>query len=67
MAITWLAKDRGWVTHYTKLGPAGLEKGMAETMEMTAFAQFCFWVPMTVVAGMFVGSLFAGRAKTKKG
>ena len=67
MAITWLAKDRGWNTHYTKLGPAGLEKDMAETLAMTSFAQFCFWVPVTVVFGMFVGSLFAGRARTKKG
>lgn len=63
MAITWLAKDRGWNTHYTKLGPTGIEKDMAETMASTAMAQFGLWVPFTIVAGGFVGCLFARGGK----
>lgn len=63
MVITWLAKASGWNTHYTKLGPAGIEKDMAETLASTGFAQFGFWVPVTVVFGMLLGSLFSRRSK----
>lgn len=63
MAITWLAKDRGWNTHYTKLGPAGIEKDMAETLASTSLAQFGLWVPFTVLAGGLVGILVGGRRK----
>ena len=67
MVVTWLAKDQGWNTHYTKIGPTGIEKEMAETLALTSFAQFCLWVPFTVVFGTLMGCLFAARAKTKKG
>ncbi|MBX3464811.1 MAG: hypothetical protein KF830_16710 [Planctomycetes bacterium] len=63
LAITWLAKQQGWDTHYTKLGPAGIEQDLAGTMLATSVAQLGFWVPFTVVAGMLAGCLVGGRRR----
>lgn len=62
LAFTWLAKLKGWDTHYTKFGPPGIERdSMAETMTSAAIAQLGFWVPFTMLGGMFVGCLVARR------
>lgn len=62
VALTWLAKHQGWDTHYTKFGPPGIERDMAGTIESACFAQFGFWVPFTILGGVFAGCLFAKRS-----
>ena len=32
VAQAWFAKTNGWNTHYTKFGPAGIERPMDDTM-----------------------------------
>lgn len=64
VALTWLAKHNGWDTHYTKFGPAGIERDMTETVLSASLAQFGFWVPFTIVAGTVVGCLVGGRRRT---
>ena len=61
VAITWLAKQQGWETHYTKFGPPGIEADMPTTMLSAAIAQGGFWVPWTVVAGFVIGSMFGRK------
>lgn len=62
VALTWLAKTKGWDTHYTKFGPQGFERaGMADTMVGASLAQFGIWVPLTIVTGTFAGAWFARR------
>jgi len=61
LAITGLAKQMGWDTHYTKFGPAGFEYDFATTMTNAAVAQLGIWVPITMLAGGFVGSWFGRR------
>lgn len=61
VAITYVAKTQGWDTHYTKLGPGGIEKDLGETMIAACIAQFGMWVPFTVMFGGFVGCLFAKK------
>lgn len=51
LAVTWWAKTSGWDTHYTKFGPAGIERDLGETMFAASVAQLGFWVPFTVVSG----------------
>lgn len=63
LAFTWLAKSQAWETHYTKFGPPGIEVDLGETMTAASLAQFGFWVPFTIVAGTFAGTLVARRAK----
>jgi hypothetical protein len=62
VALTWLAKSRGWDTHYQKFGPSGIESDMTDTMISASVAQLGGWVPLTVVGGVLAGSLF-GRAR----
>lgn len=63
IGLTWLAKDRGWDTHYTKFGPGGVEVDMADTMASATTAQLGFWVPFTIVAGTLVGAIVGGRRR----
>jgi hypothetical protein len=63
VAITWLAKDRGWDTHYTKFGPMGMERDAEQTLLSAAIAQGGLWVPLTIVGGVLAGSLFVRRTK----
>ncbi|MCA8952219.1 MAG: hypothetical protein KDE27_22100 [Planctomycetes bacterium] len=69
LALTWLAKIRGWDTHYTKFGPPGIElDGIGETMLAATVAQIGFWVPFTIVGGTFAGmlvQLLFGRGVTR--
>ena len=59
VAATAVAKAAGWDTHYTKFGPSGLEREFTDTIASAAIAQFGLWVPVTIVGGVFVGTLFA--------
>lgn len=61
--LTWLAKARGWDTHYVKFGPPGIERDLPDTLLATALAQGGFWVPFTVVGGVAIGVWFA-RGRT---
>ncbi len=63
LALTALAKQMDWQTHYTKFGPAGIERDFATTMTSAALAQLVFWVSFTVVAGTFTGCVVAGRRR----
>ncbi|MBL9076283.1 MAG: hypothetical protein JNL08_02190 [Planctomycetes bacterium] len=63
LALTWLAKQQGWDTHYTKFGPAGIERDLPATMLSATIAQIGFWVPFTIVGGMVVGCLVGGRRR----
>ncbi|MCA8955554.1 MAG: hypothetical protein KDC87_05740 [Planctomycetes bacterium] len=62
VALTCLAKVQGWNTHYTKFGPAGIERGFGETMLSAGIAQLGIWVPFTVIAGGAVGSMVGALA-----
>lgn len=60
LAITALAHQQSWDTHYTKFGPAGIElEGLGETMLSASAAQLGFWVPWTVITGSLTGCLVA--------
>ena len=61
VALTWWAKSAGWNTHYTKFGPQGFERDLSATLTGASLAQLGMWVPLTVVFGCFVGTLFARR------
>jgi hypothetical protein len=61
VGLTAIAKASAWDTHYTKLGPAAIERGLEETVTAAAVAQLGFWVPFTVVGGVLAGSLFGRR------
>jgi hypothetical protein len=63
VALTWLAKHNGWDTHYTKFGPAGIERRVEETAYAASVAQLGFWVPFTVIAGSLAGCLAARVAR----
>ncbi len=59
VAIAYTAKVNEWDTHYTKFGPAGIERDMGDTMISVYVSQFGFWVPFTILAGGLFGSLAA--------
>ncbi|MEM7204957.1 MAG: hypothetical protein AAF628_32175 [Planctomycetota bacterium] len=65
VGMTWLAKDRGWDTHYTKFGPAGIEVDMGETLYAATAAQLGFWVSFTVVAGGLAGCVAAAVTRPR--
>ncbi len=65
LAITYLAKQQDWDTHYTKFGPGGIEREMGETMYAASVAQMGFWVCFTVVGGVLVGTI-VGSARSSK-
>ena len=57
MLLTWLAKHEGWDTHYTKFGPAGIERDLPGTLVSASIAQFGFWIPLTILGGTLAGTL----------
>jgi hypothetical protein len=62
IALTWIAKDNEWDTHYTKFGPKGWTFDMEGTMSRTVLMQLGFWVPFTIATGTLLGIvLFARR------
>ncbi len=63
IGMTWLAKTNEWDTHYTKFGPSGIERGPEETILSASLAQFGFWIPFTMIAGVFAGCLIAGNRR----
>ncbi|MHC5066866.1 MAG: hypothetical protein ACYTG5_23165 [Planctomycetota bacterium] len=65
LAITYLAKQQDWDTHYTKFGPAGIERDLGETMYAASVAQMGFWVCFTVVGGVLAGTITTpGKSST---
>jgi hypothetical protein len=60
VALTIAAEHFGWVTHYTKFGPSGIERGMADTIVAASVAQLGGWVPFTIVGGVLAGGIVAG-------
>jgi len=59
LGLTWLAKQQGWDTHYTKFGPSAIERDMASTMVSATIAQMGFWIAFTVVSGSLAGAVAA--------
>lgn len=59
VGITWLAKVRGWDTHYTKFGPMGIECDLGWTLICAAVSQLGFWVPFTALSGTLAGCIVA--------
>jgi hypothetical protein len=57
VVLTILAKQQGWNTHYTKFGPSGIERDMADTIVSASFAQLGGWVPFTIVGGVLAGGI----------
>lgn len=65
VALTILAKQRGWNTHYTKFGPSGIERDMGDTIVSASVAQFGGWVPFTIVGGVLAGSVVAAARRAR--
>jgi hypothetical protein len=63
LALTWLAKDQGWDTHYTKFGQQGQQTDLQGTMTGASIAQLGIWVPLTVILGSLTGCVLFGRKK----
>lgn len=61
VGLTWLAKVYECDTHYTKFGPMGIERDLPTTMTSASLAQFGFWVPFSIVAGVATGAWFGKR------
>lgn len=59
LALTAVAKQMEYDTHYTKFGPAGNEFDLYTTVTTAAVAQLGFWVPFAVVCGFASGTFFA--------
>ena len=55
LAMTAVAKQQDFDTHYTKFGPAGEQFDIARTLTTAAIAQLGFWVPFAVVCGFATG------------
>lgn len=61
IALTVVAKQFEYDTHYTKFGPAGNEFDFVTTVTTASIAQLGFWVPFAVVCGFASGAFFAKR------
>ena len=61
IALTAVAKQLEYDTHYTKFGPAGNEFDFVTTVTTASIAQLGFWVPFAVVCGFASGAFFAKR------
>ena len=57
VVITYSAKVQDWDTHYTKFGPAGIERDLGETMFAASVAQMGFWVAFSVIGGVLAGAI----------
>ncbi|MBI5853475.1 MAG: hypothetical protein HZB39_20895 [Planctomycetes bacterium] len=58
-AIAIAAKLGGQDTHYTKFGPAGIERDLGDTIKSVLLSQLGFWVGFTVVVGSLAGNVAA--------
>ena len=59
VAIALLCKALGWDTHYTKFGPAGIEREFGDTVASVLISQLGVWVAFTVVLGSLAGNVAA--------
>lgn len=63
VAIAIAAKLSGKDTHYTKFGPAGIERDLGDTIASVALSQLGFWVGFTVVVGSLAGNVAAAMVR----
>jgi hypothetical protein len=63
IALTAIAKQMDYDTHYTKFGPSGEQFDLATTLTTASIAQLGFWVPFAVVCGFATGSFFGPKPK----
>ncbi|MBM4059712.1 MAG: hypothetical protein FJ265_01245 [Planctomycetes bacterium] len=64
LAVTWLALEFGWETHYVKLPPGLPAPAPEELFTVLAMPQVTFWPAITIVAGTVMaclGALLGGR------
>ncbi|MGE0144270.1 MAG: hypothetical protein AB7I19_11730 [Planctomycetota bacterium] len=66
VVVTYLALDRNWDTHYTKL-PAGmtLPEGVSK-FAFLAMPQMTFWIGFTMLAGGICGCIAAGMTRKSR-
>ena len=62
IALTAIAKQNDYDTHYTKFGPSGEQFDLATTLTTASIAQLGFWVPFAVVCGFATGSFFGPKS-----
>ena len=62
IALTAIAKQNDYDTHYTKFGPSGEQFDLATTLTTASIAQLGFWVPVAVVCGFATGSFFGPKS-----
>lgn len=61
LAMTAIAKQQDFDTHYTKFGPAGEQFDIVTTLQTAAIAQLGFWVPFAVICGFATGGFVRRR------
>lgn len=64
--LTWIGLQRGWETHYTRVGVGFLPPPQDELLPFLLLPQVTFWPAITVMLGTVMaslGALFAGRPK----
>lgn len=67
VVVTWLAIDRGWDTHHTRL-PAGLLKPPdVDAVAFLATPQLSYWLVVTIGIGGLSGCLGAALGRRKAG
>jgi hypothetical protein len=66
VAVTYLALQKDWDTHYTKL-PAGmtLPEGVSK-FAFLAMPQMTFWIGLTMIAGGIFGCIGAGLTRKSR-
>lgn len=66
LALTWLAVENGWDTHYVKLAPGFPPPPAGELFTFLATPQVTFWPTATILLGTVMaslGALLSGRPK----
>jgi hypothetical protein len=59
VAITYLAQEKGWDTHYTKLPVGTMLPDASDRFMYLAMPQMTFWIVFTIVVGGLFGCLGA--------
>jgi hypothetical protein len=66
VAVTWLALQNGWDTHYTKLPVGTTLPAGASLFGFLATPQLTFWIVTTLMIGGLCGCLGAALARRKQ-
>lgn len=61
--VTIPATLYSWDTHFSKLGPQGLQEATWAQVTRLSTAQVCFWIPFTILLGGLFGSIAAMCAR----